>query len=116
MTTLFYEIASDGMPPGNCNHRHCNQIATTSLWGWQIKEPVIIGHWCWNHDKWWRRIELPEIPKNARNHLFTFLSLAGMGTLAIKCFPVFLVTLVAALGILWLGAIYLLIYETFDRL
>jgi hypothetical protein len=106
--------------PHYCDHSYCRHIATTSLWGWQNKKLVLKSQWCRNHDKWWKRIELPEILKDerkgVRNHLFTFLSLAGMVTLAIKCFPVFLITLVAALGILWLVAIYILIWETFDCL
>jgi hypothetical protein len=120
MTTPFYEIASDGMPPENCNHRYCNQIATTSLWGWQNEKPVLKSQWCRNHDKWWKRIELPEILKDerkgVRNHLLTFLSLAGMVTLAIKGFPVFVITLAAAtLGVI-LYLIYTLLWDFFDHL
>jgi hypothetical protein len=116
MTTSFYEIASDGMPPENCNHRYCNQIATTSLWGWQKKKLVLKGQWCRNHDRWWKRIELPEISKDVRNHLFATLFLVGSVTLAIKCLPVFLTTLAVALGITFLAAIYVLIWVTFDCL
>jgi hypothetical protein len=102
--------------PHYCDHFYCRHIATTSLWGWQNKKLVLKGQWCRNHDKWWKRIELPEIPKDVRNHLFTSLSLAGMVTLAIKNLPVFLITLVAAgLGII-LCLIYGLLWDFFDHL
>jgi hypothetical protein len=125
MTTPFYKeylILRDMEQHHHihCDHLYCCQIATTSRWGWRGKELVLKGQWCRNHDKWWKRIELPEILKDerkgVRNHLFTFLSLAGMVTLAIKNLPVFLITLVAAgLGIiLWL--IYELLWDFFDHL
>jgi|688.fasta_scaffold27240_14 hypothetical protein len=88
--------------------------------GWQNEKLVLKGQWCRNHDKWWKRIELPEIPKDVRkgvrNHLFTFLSLAGIVTLAIKGFPVFPITLAAAtLGVI-LYLIYTLLWDFFDHL
>ena len=121
MTTPFYKEVllsrdKEQRHPDYCNHLYCRQIATTSRWGWQNEKLVLKGQWCRNHDKWWKRIELPEIPKDVRNHLFTFLTLAGMATLAIKCFPVFLITLVAAaLGVM-LCLIHTVLWDFFDHL
>ena len=102
--------------PHYCDHLYCRHIATTSVWGWRGKELVLKGQWCWTHDRWWKRIELPKVPKNVRNHLLTILFLAGTVTLAIKSLPIFLITLVAtALGILLYG-IYVVLWEIFDSL
>jgi len=116
MTDSFKELRPRESQPHYCNHLYCRHIATTSEWGWRGKELVLKGEWCWNHDRWWKRIELPKVPKNIRNHLFTFLSLAGTVTFAIKCFPIFLITLVAAaLGTVLCGT-YVILWGFFDSL
>ena len=102
--------------PHYCDHLYCRHVATTSVWGWRGKELVLKGQWCWDHDRWWKRIELPKVSKNVRNHLLTILSLAGTVTLAIKSFPIFLIIVVALGIILFISAIYVTIWALFDSL
>ena len=120
MTISSKELCAELRPresqPHYCNHLYCRHIATTSVWGWRGEELVLKGEWCWNHDTWWKRIEPPKVPKDVRNHLLTFLSLAGTVTFAINFFPIFLITLVVALGIMLLSAIYLMVWALFDSL
>lgn len=98
-----------------CDHTGCYNRGVASIFTIDRDGKLTLkGEWCEDHDRWWKRIELPKVSRDARNHLFTTLTIVGMVTLAIKSFPIFIVT-VFTLGVISIiTAVYYLLWNLFD--
>lgn len=100
-----------------CNHIGCYNPRVKSIFTINRDGKLTLkGEWCSDHDRWWKRIELPTMPKDARNHLLATLTIGGMVTLAIKNFPIFVIIIVVLCVAFFAATIYNLLWDLFDDL
>lgn len=98
-----------------CNHTGCYNHRVTSIFTINRDGKLTLkGEWCSDHDRWWKRIELPTMSKDVRNHLLATLTIVGTVTLAIKCFPIFVITIFALWVAFFAAALYKLLWDLFD--
>lgn len=101
-----------------CTQRGCYKPAVCSTFSWDMKkgEGELLGHWCEDHDTWWKRIQLPQIPRKVRNHTLAFLTVASAITLAVVSFETFMIAAIVAASIYVVCWAYVLLLEFFDEL
>jgi hypothetical protein len=50
-----------------CNHIGCYNHRVTSIFTIDRDGKLTLkGEWCSDHDRWWKRIELPTLPRNVK--------------------------------------------------
>lgn len=107
-----------------CTQPWCFKPAVCSTFSWDMKRVngnyfEHLGHWCEDHDTWWKRFQLPrlpQVPRKVRNHTLAFLTMASAITLALVSFGAFMVAAAAAAAIYVVCSCYMLLLDFFDDL
>lgn len=101
-----------------CTHLGCHKPAVCSTFSRVMKkgEGELLGHWCEDHDTWWKRIQLPQVSRKVRSHTLAFLTMASAITLAVVSFETFMIAASVAAAIYVVCWGYTLLLESFDEL